>query len=302
MLDRFSPNLRGMIALTLSTILFTFSDALAKLASQHWPVAQVLAIRSVVAIALMVAVLRFTGEMRRLATLRRPMLVLRSVVEAALALTVVSALAIMPLADITTILMLAPAAITAIANLFLGEDVGWRRWSAIAVGFLGMLLVVQPGAAVSAAPGYMLGVILGLVSVVGIAARDILTRRISDDVPTTIITVGTLLATLAGSLLLSLFFPWRPLAPLPFVQVALAAVIVTAGNFFVIVACRGVDLSVVAPYRYSAVIWSIAAGYLIFGDLPNRLALAGMAIVAASGVYLMHRGRVRRGEARRSGR
>lgn len=286
-----------MLAMTSASILFVFSDTLAKLAAQHWPVAQVLVTRSIFAIALLLVVIRSFGDGPKLRPLFEPIIIVRSIVEAGLALIFVSALALMPLADLTTILMLAPLAITAFANIFLGEVVGWRRWSAIIVGFLGLLLVVQPGSKATAAPGYMLGASFALISVVLVAARDIITKRVQGDIPSTVIALGTTLATMAGAIALSGIESWRAFSWVPLIYVALAALIVTAGNLLLVISCRGADLSVVAPFRYTAVLWSITIGYFAFGDLPNAVAIAGMGVIVASGIYLMHRERVRAKEA-----
>lgn len=292
-----TPNGRGMLAITGASSIFVFSDALAKLSSKYWSVAQFLTIRGIFAILLAAFVVFARGEGGKIGLVRRPLVVVRSCLEAVIAVSFISALSMMPLADLTAILMLSPLVITAIATLVFGELVGWRRWSAIFAGFIGMVLVVQPGGAASSAPNYLFAASLGLFAVVAVALRDIVTRRLGDDIPSVVVTLGTAVGSFSSGVLLSTVEPWHPFSWQPLALCVLTALLLTMGNFLLIVGCRGVDLSVVAPYRYSGVLWAILVGYLAFGDVPNALSITGMGIIVASGIYTMHRERVRRRQA-----
>jgi len=298
-LSSLSPNGRGMLAMMAASIIFTFSDVLAKLAAQDWPIAQILVVRGLFAISLSLLVAIRSGDGRKLALLGRPSLVARSGIEALTALAFLSALPMMPIADLTAILMASPLVITALASLLLGETVGWRRWSAIVVGFAGVLLVVQPSGTQAGFPLYHWGALLGVAAVFCVAFRDITTRRIGADVPSTVVTVGGSIGSCLGGVVLSVQTPWAGFALQPFIACVAAAGIVTLGNYLIITACRGVDLSVVAPYRYFAMLWAIGLGALIFGELPNMLSLVGMALIVATGIYTMHREQVRRRQAQK---
>ena len=297
MFKNLSPNGRGMLAITGASIIFVFSDALAKIATRSWPVAQYLTVRGVFAIAIAAALVVANGEVRNIGKIRHPLIIARSMLEAIVALCFITALSMMPLADLTSLLMLSPLVITVLAVLMFSEVVGWRRWSAIFAGFIGMVLVVQPGGAASAAPNYMFAVSLGLLSVLGVAARDIVTRRLNSDVPNVVVMLATSVGSCSAGLILSPIVPWQAFEWQPFLIAAGTSIMLTMGNFCMIIGCRGVDLSVVAPYRYSAVIWSISLGALVFGDLPNMLSIIGMCIIVASGIYTLHRERVRQREA-----
>lgn len=298
MLSTLPPNLRGILAMTGASIIFVFSDALAKYAAAYWPIAQILTVRGLFAIAAGLAAVLWAGTWRSLPLIRSRLIVGRSGVEGYTALSFLCALPLMPLADLTSLLMLSPLAITAIATLFLGESVGWRRWSAIGFGFVGMLLVVQPSGAPAGAPYYYWGVALGLMAVAGVAMRDLLTRKLEPGIPGTVVTLGASIGSCTAGALLSMNESWAVFHWVPLVCCILAAVIVTAGNFLIVLACRGVDLSVVAPYRFSAVFWSILIGALAFGEVPNLISLGGMAMIVASGIYTLHRERVRARAAR----
>jgi len=292
-----TPNTRGMLAMTAASMLFICSDVIAKLVSRTWTVGQMLTVRGLFAILLAAAVAIFAGAGRRLPMVMRPLLVARGALEGMMALTFLYALSLMPLADLTAIMMLSPLAITALSTLIFKEQVGWRRWGAIFAGFVGMLCVVQPGGAASASPNFAFAAGLGLLAVLCVAVRDTLTRRLPAEIPSVIITVSAAAGSFAGGLVLSGFQGWAAFAWTPFLASFAAAIIVTAANLLLILACRDVDLSVVAPYRYSAVIWSIVMGIAVFGDVPNLLSFTGMAIITTSGIYTMHRERVRRREA-----
>ena len=288
-----SPNIRGMVALTASSCIFTFSDTLMKLATGTWPVSQSLAFRGVAAIVISLIAVHLSGQAAGLRALGNPLVLLRSFFEATVALMFILALSQMPIADLTAILMLSPAVITAGAALFYGEAVGWRRWSAIAAGFIGMLMVIQPGGT-PRPDTYNFAALLGLGSVIGVAARDLTTLRLKANVPSVVVMFATAVGGCLAGVVLAPAEAWQPFAVYPALALVVAAGLVTGANFLLIISSRGVDLSAVAPFRYSAVIFAIIVGIVVFGDTPDPLAFAGMGVIVASGIYLMHRERVRR--------
>ncbi len=286
--------MRGMFAMIGASFLFVMNDTLVKLAAQVWPVSQVMAVRGFIAIAIGFCAVVATGNLGNAGVIKRPLVLARTVSEVSVAVFFISALSMMPLADLTAILMVSPLFITALATIFLGEIVGWRRWSAILGGFGGMLLVIQPWAEAVRGPDYTFAAILGICSVIGVALRDFATRKLTSDVPSVLVMLATAIGSCIAGLLLTPFEPWRSFDIAAFSYLAIAAFLVTGGNFLMIVACRDVDLSVVAPYRYSAVIWAILMGMFIFQEFPNKLALLGMTVIVTSGIYAIHRERVRR--------
>lgn len=286
--------------MTSGSVTFVFSDVIAKLAMADWTVGQVLVVRGSIAVLLTMGIVLARGELVNIASLGRLPVLMRGLTEGTVTLLFMSALVMMPIADLTSILMLSPLVITALATLFFGEQVGWRRWTAIVVGFFGLLLVVQPGAARALSPDYGFAAMLGLISVFGVAARDLLTRKLGNSISATLLMVTTSLGSLGAGLVLSAYTPWKEFQIAPLLYCILAAVMVSFGNFMIILAFRGTDLSVVAPYRYSGVIWSILLGALVFGEWPNGLAVTGMLVIVASGIYLMHRERIRQQELAQS--
>lgn len=282
--------MRGIVAMMLAMALFVLNDTVVKLARVHWDAGQVLVVRGLFALLLLAFWVWLGGFSDRFGMIRHRILILRGMLEAGIAAAFITALGMMPLADITAILMLAPLIITALSMVLFGEKVGWRRWSAVVVGFCGMLLVVQPGGAIP-----LSALALALLSVVGVAFRDIVTRRIPAEIPSVIVAVTSTLGTLVGGGLLSGVGPgWQPATLEMVLLMGSAAAFVILGNYAMIEACRDVELSVVSPFRYAVMLWAVLLGIMVFGEWPTPIALAGIALIGASGLYTLHRERIRR--------
>ena len=274
----------------LAMAFFVANDTLVKLARVQWEAGQILVIRGVFAVIMLAIWAQASGLTRRIGDIAHPKLLLRGGMEATIAMSFITALGVMPLADITAILMAAPLIITALSMVLLRERIGWRRWSAVVVGFGGMLLVVRPGG--TEIP--LMALALAIYSVIGVGLRDLLTRQIPMDIPSVIVamtsTIGTLLG---GGVLVLMTGIWRPLGQAELLYTAGAAGFVILGNLAMIEACRDVELSVVSPFRYVVIVWAVALGIVVFGDWPQPVALLGIALIGASGLYTLHRERIR---------
>jgi drug/metabolite transporter (DMT)-like permease len=206
----------------------------------------------------------------------------------------ITALAQMPLATITVIGQSAPLMMTALAAALGVEAVGWRRWCATLVGFAGVLIVLRPSRASVDLYG-----LLGLAAAAISAARDLTTRWIGVDVPSSIVTLAATIAVTMIGLVLGLIGgaageSWTVPGPRAIAYLVLAGVLVTVGNYANVVAYRGAEVSVVSPFRYTVILWAIVFGLLVFGQPPDAVAMAGAALIVASGIYTIHRERVRR--------
>jgi drug/metabolite transporter (DMT)-like permease len=191
----------------------------------------------------------------------------------------------LPLANTAAIFQALPLAVTLGAVLVFGEPVGWRRWLAITAGFVGVLIIVRPGF-----EGFSQFSLFALISVIFFAVRDITTRRIPAQIPSLLITLATTVTvTAAGAVMLFPLGGWMPLSARGLGLLALAAILVLIGYQYVIMALRTGDISAVAPFRYSALLWAILLGYLVFGDIPDRLMITGASIIVLSGLYTFHR-------------
>ena len=279
-----SRNIIGIIAMCAAMALFVANDTLVKLAAKELPTHQILFLRGLFASSLICAAVVQQGLHRNLAGLKNPLVLARCLIEVFIAYTFIGALSVLTLADVNAILLLSPLMITVIAALVLKETVRWRRWSAVLVGFAGMLLVVKPGGST-----FQAAAVLALVSTTGVAVRDVMTRRIPAEIPTLVVAAsGIVIMTVSGGLL-SLASPWIPVGNQTLLYLAGAAIMVLLGNVAIIMAFRDVDISAVSPFRYTLIVWAVMAGILVFGDMPTPMAWTGIGLIVSSGLYTLYR-------------
>lgn len=282
-----SDNLRGALLMMLAMAAFTLNDACMKSVTAELPLFQTIFLRGGLTLAFLLAIAGRLGGMRwRVSRPDRKFLALRTLGEVGGTITFLTALMHMPFASLSAILQVLPLAVTLAAALFLRERVGWRRMLAIAVGFSGVMLIVRPGTA--SFDGWSL---IGLASVAFVVIRDLATRQISRDV--TSVTVAALAAasvTAMAALALP-FSGWEPLDTSATLRIAGASAFLIVGYLAIVMAMRVGDVSVVAPLRYTALVFAIALGWGVFGEFPDALTLAGALIVIATGIYTFYRER-----------
>jgi drug/metabolite transporter (DMT)-like permease len=288
-------NRRGIVAMLLAMCFFIANDTLLKLASASLPPGQIMAVRGLFATTMALCIVAGMGQIGHLKRLGSPFVLLRAALESGVAFLFITSLAHLPLANITAITQSTPILMT-LAMVMLGlERVGWRRWTTIVVGFLGVLVVVRPGA-----EGFNVYALLALAAAILVAGRDLATRFVPSDVPSTVVTLSTTSAVGLAGVVFGMGEAWQALAVRELAFVVGAAVLVTLGNLGAIVAFRETDVSVVAPFRYSVILWAILSGLVIFGELPDPTAFLGIALIVASGVYMIHREQVRQRAALRA--
>jgi drug/metabolite transporter (DMT)-like permease len=204
----------------------------------------------------------------------------------------IAGLAQMAMPDATAVAFAAPLMVTALSIPFLGERVGIRRWSAVAVGFVGVMVIVQPGSS-----SFHLASLFPLASAACWAAGLIITRRIK----TRDATLTTLLyTTLVAFLIMTAFLPWvwQPLPLRALGLILVMGVLSSAGQYFLLLGYQRGPASLLAPFSYMQIITSTFWSAVLFGTWPGAATLIGAPIVVASGLYVFHRERVRRGEPR----
>ena len=268
---------------------FTINDAITKAVSSELNVGELLLIRGLFAMVLVAALAVHRKALRSFRALLMWPVALRVIGEIGGTLTYVAALAQIPLANASAIFQALPLVITLGAALVFGEPVGWRRWLAIAAGFIGVLVIVRPGA-----EGFSQAALLALASVAFCTVRDLATRRIPKQLPTLFITLlTTVTVTMAGAAAVIPFGGWTAPSGHGLGLLALAAVLILIGYQCIIAALRTGDISAVAPFRYSALLWAMLLGYLVFGDKPDAMMVTGASIIVLSGLYTFYRERVR---------
>ena len=203
------------------------------------------------------------------------------------ALSFTSAMVLIPMSLLASILQATPLFVTLGAAILLGEKVGWRRWSAIFIGFLGIIIILQPGYG-----SFQLASLLGLAAVLCLALRDVVTRDMATEIPTLTVTFYACLAMgSAGFIAYPFFGP--PIMPTTYEAIILicAAIIGLTGYFLLVLATRKGDVSVIAPFRYSRLLFSLGLASLILGEKLTLPILLGGLLVVSSGIYTFGRER-----------
>lgn len=277
-------NLRGIAALLGAQVFLVGSDTFIKLASSSIPATQIMAYRGPISIAVMLGIVWANGSWGRIAGAASPRVMFRGVLEAVIALMFITALAGLALGDITAILQATPLVLIVLSIFVLGQRAGAFEWIVVVLGFLGVLMIVQPGANSGA---WLAG--LAFLTSVMIAFRDIVTRSLDPTIPSPVVALATTVAVCLLGLAGGLFQDWKPMTPMLWLYVFGTAVLVAAANLLMVQAFRRVDIAVVSPFRYAVVIWAMLVGYWVWGDKPNTLALFGVVLIVVCGLALMRR-------------
>lgn len=272
----------------IAMLAYALNDAFVKATAQALPTGQLLATRGAFATVCVLLVVQATGQPAWRGLACHPLLALRCVLEIMTALSSVLALARAPLATVTAIMMSAPL-IVGLASSVLGWE-SWqtRRLVLSLAGFAGVLAIVQPwswGGAI----GFDTGIGFAVICALSLAARDLVTRRLPTATPSSSVTMLITVAVCAAGLLLGLREEWIPLRVSTTAFLLLAAIATAVANHALISACRNTDLSVVTPFRYSMVLWSVLLGAFFWNEWPNRSAVIGITLVSAAGILASRR-------------
>ncbi|MFN8829393.1 MAG: DMT family transporter [Labrys sp. (in: a-proteobacteria)] len=287
--DQSAANRRGMAAMVAAMGCFVVNDTLVKLSSASLPPTQIMAIRGLFASLAVLVLILALGQWRKVRLLIARPALLRCLLEAIVTGLFVTALAHVTLGAITAILQVAPLVLTALSAILLREQVGWRRWAAVLFGFFGVILIIRPGL-----DGLDFYATLAVACAVMVAFRELSTRWVSVETPTVVLTLGTTMAVMLAGAVCIPFEPWHPVSGATLVKLAIAGLLVASGNWFIITAYRGTEVSAVGPFRYSIVLFAMVIGYFVFAEVPDAIAILGTVIVVASGLYAAHREMVRR--------
>jgi drug/metabolite transporter (DMT)-like permease len=285
-------NLRGIIYMVLAGITFVSCDSFLKLMLLDVPPLQSLVLRGIMATVWCFGLLVILGQFKELPKALGFWTVMRSLAEVVAVTCFILALANVPLATVTAIYQVAPLLVLAGSSFIWGEKVGVARWLLIGLGLAGALLVAQPGRE-GASPFALLGFVTAIAS----AARDLLSRKASADAPGLVVTFSVVVAVLLASLINNQVFEgWQPVAVLTWGYAVGAGFFVMLGHFFVYMSFRHASARVVAPFYYSFTLVAVTAGALVFGEFPNGLAIVGIAMIITCGLGVLY---FERGEAQR---
>jgi drug/metabolite transporter (DMT)-like permease len=279
-----SANYRGILAMIGASACFAANDACTKIAAQWLPSSEIVAIRGFFALWFAFAIIVVRRELVHIRRAADRTVMLRALAESLAGFLIIIALGLMPLANVIAILLVQPFLMTIAAVVMFKEAVGWRRWTAVSVGFLGMLLVVKP-----ATNAFEVASLIAVTAAFMAMFRDLLTRRIGPEVPTMVITLASACVGVVIGALGAAAEPWKTPDFLALAVVALAAAFIMLAFIFIIIAFRGTEMSAVAPFRYTIVVFAVAFGIVLFAEIPDLISFAGIGLIVGAGLYLLHR-------------
>ncbi len=304
-----SDNLRGVIYMCVSMLAFTVNDTFMKSVTSEVPLFQVIFLRGILASLGLAAVGMATRVFRqKLGKADLRLIGIRGLADVFATICFLVALLHMPLANLSAIMQALPLVLTLVAALVFGDRIGWRRLLAILFGFVGVMVIIRPGT-----DAFSLWSVLGVLSVLCVVVRDLSVRKLGAHVPSVVIALGaailvalmglglSLLPSRALGLDLQHLSGWQALTFGQGAYITAAASFVIVGYLCAVTAMRWGDMGVVAPFRYTSLLWAVVLGFVAFGDLPDGWTLIGAAVVVASGIYTLLRERQLRRTAAATG-
>ena len=282
---RLNDNLLGAALMTCCVLAYVLNDAVMKLLFEDIDFFQAIFLRGLVSLPpLLVLALMTKTLLQKYSAKNQRLMIIRILAEIGTTVTFLTALKHMPLANVTAILQSLPLAITMAAAIFLGEPVGWRRWSAICLGFTGVLIIIRPGLA-----GFNSYSLLALAAVLLLTVREISTRQLDNKIPTVTVALSTTLGITCFAALMLIGNEWAVINFVSWSLIIAAAAAVTVATLLSVVAMRTGDIGFVSPFRYTSLIGAIGLGILLFGEWPDGLTLLGAVIIAFAGIYSLYR-------------
>jgi drug/metabolite transporter (DMT)-like permease len=277
-----SGTLAGIALMLLGIFLFCCNDALGKWILGTYSVPQMILIRSTAALLILAPLLWRAGLAPFRSAPNRKLQIARVMLSTLEVVMFFWAVSYLPLADTVTFYLAAPIYVTALSALFLGERVGWRRWSAVLCGFVGVVIALRPSTAMLTWPA--------LIAIAGsmFFATLMITTRMLRGTADIVLVTGQIAATFLFGLIAAPF-AWVPPTALDVGLMAILGLVAMTALACVNRSLKLSPASVVAPYQYTMIVWAIALGFLVFGDLPDAAMLAGSAIIIAAGLYILWR-------------
>lgn len=281
-------------ALLMSAAMFgyVFNDAMIKILLAEMPIFQAIFLRGLIALPLIIITAAMIGHLKRRMGGRDWLIALaRAGLESLCTFWFMKAITVLSLGSVTAILQAIPITVTLGAALFLGEKVGWRRWLAILIGFIGVLIIIQPGGD-SFSPFAIYAILVVLAS----SARDLLTRKLSPEAPALQVTAVTAALILIMGASQYDAASWIAVSGWNWFILSLAGLAISLAYLMMVMVMRLGEVSLAAPWRYTAIVWAVFLGFVILGEWPANHMLAGVAIVVLAGLFTLWRERVRNSE------
>jgi drug/metabolite transporter (DMT)-like permease len=281
-----SENARSAAIMTLAMAAFIANDAVMKLVAAGLPMVQALALRNTMVTVLFAGLAAMAGVLRHWRTLAEPLVWGRSVTDTVATLLYMPALPHVALTVAVTLNMATPLFMLPLAGIFLHERVGRHRTLAVLAGFAGVLLVLRPS------DHHLSGwVLMSAASALFFAGRDVMTRRVPARVPNLLVAVVMTAALAVVTLAWTTWEGWAPMSGIQWAAVGMSSILIAIGYYLAIVALRVGEVSLTGAFRYTAVPWGAAWGYVLWGEVPDATAVGGAALILGAGLYALHRER-----------
>lgn len=300
MQNKLSPSLTGNVILIgillmlLGDLLFALNDAMGKWLVASFSVGQVLLVRSIGAFVVLGPMLA-RQPAGTLLHVERPWLQLARVILATADTGLFyAAVAYLPLADVMTFYMAGPIYVAAISHFMLGERIRWRRWMAVFIGFIGVVIALRPSSAMFSWPS-----IFALIGSLSFALTLVLARVLRATSGATLVTWQTLACLVVGGVLS--IGDWTPMSGGQLFALLLLGIVACLAHLLITQSLKLAPASILAPLQYSLLLWAIIFGWLFFGDIPEAQMMIGAAIIVLAGLFIFHRENVRKNEAREAG-
>lgn len=281
-----SDNTLGSCYMLIAMASFAIGDSIMKFISSEMPLGQILFTRGLFAIAILYIIAKKLNQLRPVSTLLQKPLILRVLGEVCATYCFFTALFNIPLANAAALMQALPLTVTLGAAYFLGETIGWRRMIAILIGFIGVILIIQPGL-----EGFNIYSLYCLGAVASCTLRDLATRRLDKDTPTIFVTLVTVFVVALGGGLLGFTETWEENTLYTTSILGIASLFLITGFIGIVSSMRVGEVGVVTPFRYSVLIFALLIGVFFFKEIPNTLMIIGSLIVVGSGIYTIYRER-----------
>lgn len=279
--------MRGALLMMGSMAAFVFNDACMKMLLDDVPLFQAILLRGIATVVMMVLMSRWLGGLDfRMPRSDWGLVLLRSLSEIGATYFFINALFHMPIANVTAILQVLPLTVTLSSAMLFGDKLGWRRLLAISAGFLGVMIIVRDGLT-----GLNTYALYALIAVGFVTVRDLCARRLSPGVSSVTIALIGAMGIVCFAAIGSLSIEWVAISGKSAGLLAGAALFIIGGYLFSVMTMRVGEISFIAPFRYTSLIWALLLGFVVFGDWPDNLTILGIAIVVATGAFTFYRER-----------
>lgn len=270
--------------MTLSQAGYVVNDSLVKLTVEDIPLFEVIFVRGLFISALLLIAAAQMGLLRGFRRYVRPALLARVAAEMVATVFYLTALSNAPLAGLTAVMQVVPIAVTFVAARLLRERVSWHRVGSVIAGFLGVLIIVRPGS-----DGFNPWLLLGLLAVIAIVARELATTRVPSDTPSIIVSLCTGFAIMTMGGVGSVVQGWEPISGPNLIRLVAAACFLILGYIASVITVRIGELSFSAPFRYTVLVFAIILQIALFDEVPDALTFVGTALITAAGLYVFSR-------------